>query len=60
MTEEAFYHPEGGKVSATAWPPTAVSYAEGVNVSAGCTLLSIIRPKISKSTRVTGSDYSTL
>ena len=27
--------PEGGKVSATGWPPIAVSYAEGVNVSAG-------------------------
>ena len=26
---------EGGKVSATGWPPTAISYAEGVNVSAG-------------------------
>jgi len=24
----------GGKASATGWPPTAISYVEGVNVSA--------------------------
>ena len=35
MTEEAFYHLEGGTVSASASPLSAVSYAEGINISAG-------------------------
>ena len=54
------YHPEGGKVSATGWLPTAVSYAEGVLTyrqapRTALPLLSVIRPKISKSTQVTDS-----
>jgi len=51
-------NPEGEKVSATGWPPTAVSYTEGVNVSTGQAAwsYSVFRPNISNYARVTIHD----